>query len=140
MTDEARRREINEAVQAGKRALKSLRAAEEKLSSARNWGIFDMLGGGLITDIIKHSKINDASSYLETAKTDLRRFQKELSDIPDYEELRVDIGSFLSFADFFFDGLLVDYMVQSGINGTRNKVETAIRKVEGLLAELRCQI
>lgn len=127
-------------VQAGKRALKSLRAAEEKLSSARNWGIFDMLGGGLITDIIKHSKINDASSYLETAKTDLRRFQKELSDIPDYEELRVDIGSFLSFADFFFDGLLVDYMVQSGINGTRNKVETAIRKVEGLLAELRRQI
>lgn len=140
MTDEARRSEINEAVQAGKRALKSLRAAEEKLSSARNWGIFDMLGGGLITDIIKHSKINDASSYLETAKTDLRRFQKELSDIPDYEELRVDIGSFLSFADFFFDGLLVDYMVQSGINGTRNKVETAIRKVEGLLAELRRQI
>ncbi|WP_027643437.1 hypothetical protein [Enterocloster clostridioformis] len=140
MTDEARRREINEAVQAGERALKSLRAAEEKLSSARNWGIFDMLGGGLITDIIKHSKINDASSYLETAKTDLRRFQKELSDIPDYEELRVDIGSFLSFADFFFDGLLVDYMVQSGINGTRNKVETAIRKVEGLLAELRRQI
>jgi len=140
MTDEARRREINEAVQGGERALKSLRAAEEKLSSARNWGIFDMLGGGLITDIIKHSKINDASSYLETAKTDLRRFQKELSDIPDYEELRVDIGSFLSFADFFFDGLLVDYMVQSGINGTRNKVETAIRKVEGLLAELRRQI
>ena len=140
MTDEARRREINEAVQAGERALKSLIAAEVKLSSARNWGIFDMLGGGLITDIIKHSKINDASSYLETAKTDLRRFQKELSDIPDYEELRVDIGSFLSFADFFFDGLLVDYMVQSGINGTRNKVETAIRKVEGLLAELRRQI
>lgn len=32
------RKEINEAIEAGQRALMSLRQAENKLSSARNWG------------------------------------------------------------------------------------------------------
>ncbi len=137
MTDETRKKEVNEAIQAGERALRSLRDAEEKLSSARNWGVWDMLGGGLITDLIKHSRMNDASSYLESAKADLRIFQRELKDIPDYESLNVDIGEFLSFADFFFDGLLADYLVQSKINEARNNVHRTIQKVEKLLAKLK---
>ena len=139
MTEETRRREINEAIRAGERALQSLRSAEQELSSARNWGFFDMLGGGFITDMIKHSRINDASSYIDRAKTDLSVFEKELRDIPEYGELNVDIGSFLSFADFFFDGLVVDYLVQSRINEARDRVQEAIRKVDGLLAGLRRQ-
>jgi len=137
MTDKTREKELNEAIQAGERALKSLRTAEERLGSARNWGVWDILGGGLITNMIKHSKINDASCYLESAKTDLRIFQRELQDIPDYGNLDVDIGGFLSFADFFFDGIFADCMVQSKINEIRNHVHRAIEKVEHLLAELR---
>lgn len=137
MTEEKRQKEIREAIQAGERALTSLGNAKEQLDSARNWGIFDMMGGGFFTSLVKHSKLDNASSYMEMAKADLQRFKKELGDIPDYEELKVDIGSFLSFADFFFDGLVVDYMVQSRINDTRDKVQTAIRKVEEMLTELR---
>lgn len=137
MTEEKRQKEIREAIQAGERALTSLGNAKEQLDSARKWGIFDMMGGGFFTSLVKHSKLDNASSYMEMAKADLQRFKKELRDIPDYEELKVDIGSFLSFADFFFDGLVVDYMVQSRINDTRDKVQTAIRKVEEMLTELR---
>ena len=137
MTEEKRQKEIREAIQAGERALTSLGNAKEQLDSARNWGIFDMMGGGFFTSLVKHSKLDNASSYMEMAKADLQRFKKELRDIPDYEELKVDIGSFLSFADFFFDGLVVDYMVQSRINDTRDKVQMAIRKVEEMLTELR---
>lgn len=140
MTEETRRKEINEAIQAGERARISLRYAKEQLDSARNWGVLDIMGGGLFTNIIKHSKLDHASSYIERAKDDLQRFQMELRDIPDYGELKVDIGSFLSFADFFFDGLMVDYMVQSRINETRDKVEMALRKVDRMVAELRQQI
>lgn len=137
MTDEMRRKEVNEAIRAGEQALGSLRTAEEKLASAGRWGIADMLGGGLIVNVMKHSRLDDASYYLETAKKDLERFQRELGDVPDYEGLRIDIGNFLSFADFFFDGLIVDYMVQSRISEARDKIQEAIRKVEHLLAELR---
>lgn len=137
MTDEMRRKEVNEAIRAGEQALGSLRTAEENLASARKWGIADMLGGGLIVNVMKHSRLDDASYYLETAKKDLERFQRELGDVPDYEGLRIDIGNFLSFADFFFDGLIVDYMVQSRISEARDKIQEAIRKVEHLLTELR---
>ena len=39
-------KEIRDAVLAGEAALDSLRSAREKLESAKNWGVFDMLGGG----------------------------------------------------------------------------------------------
>ena len=137
MTDEIRRKEIVEAIRAGDKALISLRLAQEKLSSAKNWGILDILGGGLITNMVKHSKINDASSYLKEAKDNLRVFQRELKDIPDFTALEIDIGEFLSFADFFFDGFIADYMVQTKISDAKDKIDEAIRKVESLLRELK---
>jgi len=69
---------MQEAVQAGERVLQTLYAARDKLGSARNWGIFDMLGGGFISDLVKHSKMNDASALMEQAKSDIQRFQREL--------------------------------------------------------------
>ena len=38
--------EIKEAIAAGERALSSLYVAQEKLNSARGWGMFDLFGGG----------------------------------------------------------------------------------------------
>ncbi len=137
MTDEIRRQEIDEAIRAGNKALISLRLAQEKLSSAKNWGILDILGGGLITNMVKHSKINDASSYLKEAKDSLRIFQRELKDIPDFTVLEIDISSFLSFADFFFDGLIADYMVQTKISDAKDNIDEAIIRVESLLRELK---
>ena len=67
MSNEMMKREMQEAVQAGERALQSLYAARDKLGSARNWGIFDMLGGGFISDFVKHSKMNDAAALMESA-------------------------------------------------------------------------
>ena len=101
-----------EAIQAGERALKSLRIAQSQLNGAKNWGLFDMFGGGLFSSMIKHSKMSDASRYMEEAKYDLLTFQRELRDVSVPLELKMEIGSFLSFADFFFDGFVADYLVQ----------------------------
>lgn len=137
MTDAARKREIQEAITAGEKALVSLRKAEEKLSSARNWGIFDMLGGGLFTDMMKHSRLNDASSYLKAAKMDLHMFQRELKDVSSAMDLKIDISGFLLFADFFFDGLVADGLVQMKVSQAREEVQDAIRRVETLVAQLK---
>lgn len=130
-------REIREAIYAGERALGSLRQVQEKLNSARAWGIFDMLGGGTLTGILKHSRINDATRCMENAKYDLQAFQKELRDVRLPDDIRIEVGGFLTFADFFFDGFLADYLVQSKIADARRQVEDAIRRVEWLLNELR---
>lgn len=128
--------EIEQARRAGYQALESLREVQENLRSARNWGIFDMLGGGLITDMVKHSRMRDASWQLEDAREKLQIFQRELRDVKLPLEMRMDVGGFLSFADFFFDGLIADYLVQSRINETREQVEDAIIQVEHLLGQL----
>lgn len=130
-------KEVREAIDAGERALSSLRSAQDDLRSAGNWGVFDILGGGLITGLVKHSKINSASSHMETAKQDIKRFQRELKDVTVYTEVNINVGDFLTFADFFFDGLIADFMVQSKISDAKTQVEQAIRHVESILRDLR---
>lgn len=137
MNNEIMRREMKEAMDAGERALATLKSAQEKLNSASNWGVFDMFGGGLFSTIMKRSKMSDAQNLMETAKMDLKLFQKELKDVNIPLDLRIEVGSFLSFADFFFDGFVADYLVQSKISEAKEQVSDAIFRVEQILRELR---
>ena len=135
-----RHKEINEAIRAGERARQSLTDARSKLDSAGNWGLLDMLGGGLISGLMKHSKVNDASQFVEQAKYDLKSFEQELGDIRDIEGLNVEIDSFLTFADYFFDGLFVDLLVQSKIKEAKREIDNAIYRVDNILARLRAEM
>ena len=132
-----RNREIREAVDAGERALSSLRTAEARLNSASTWGFLDLFGGNFITGLIKHSQVNDASRYVDAARRDLAAFRNELSDIQDLQGLDVRVGDFLTFADFFWDGLLADLLVQSRINDARRKIADAIRRTEDVVQRLK---
>lgn len=130
-------REVNEAIQAANQSLKSLQLARETLNSAGNWGILDMLGGGLISTFVKHSKMEDAERLVQQARTDLKRLQKELMDVDTIAEFHIETGDFLSFADYFFDGLIADWLVQSRIKEAKRQVDSAIQKVEEVLRKLR---
>ncbi len=135
-----RNKEIREAIAAGERALYSLRAAQDKMNSARGWGIIDMFGGNLLTGLIKHSQAHDASRYVEDAKRDLAVFQNELQDVRDLQGLNVEVGDFLTFADFFWDGLLADILVQSRINDARRKIADAIRRTKDVVQRLKSSL
>ena len=82
MEEERRKQEVEEAIAAANRVLMNLRQAETALSSAGSWGIWDMLGGGMFTTGIKHSRIDDARTSLEEARRSLRRFQNRYWGIP----------------------------------------------------------
>ena len=134
------RKEIMEAIQAGEQALQSLYKAKDKLKSASGWGMFDMFGGGFFSDMMKHSKMNDASRCMEDAKRHLKKFQKELKDVNLSLNLKMDVGGFLSFADFFFDGFVADYLVQSKIANAREQVDDAIYMVNNMLSALSASL
>ncbi len=135
-----RDKEIREAVIAGERALASLRSAHDRLDSARGWGILDLFGGNLITGLVKHSRISDASRYVDDARRDLAAFQSELRDVRDLQGLKIDVGDFLTFADFFWDGFLADIMVQSRINDARQKISQAITRTESVVRKLKSSL
>ena len=124
-------KEKREAIEAGRRALNSLQTAKENLNSAKNWGLVDMFGGGFFTTMLKHSKMDQAKRNMEQAKYDLRNFSRELNDVNMICNLNIDTGDFLSFADYFFDGFIVDWVVQDRINNAKRQVEEAIRNRSG---------
>ncbi len=136
-TAQAKLTEIREAEQAGKTARESLRRAEERLESAANWGTYDMLGGGMISTAIKHGRIDEARDHIHEAQHRLRRFADELQDVNMRSDASApEIGSFLGFADYFFDGLITDWMVQGKIRDSLDSVRTSGRQVDQALREL----
>ena len=96
-----------------------------------------MFGGGFFTTMLKHSRMDQAKQNMEQAKYDLRNFSKELHDVHMALDLNLDTDDFLSFADYFFDGFVVDWMVQDRINTARRQVGEAIRRTEYIVNQLQ---
>lgn len=135
--NDAQRREVNEAIAAGERALESLRDAAEALESAARWGAFDIFVGGGLTSMMKHVRIDRARTALAETRAYLRAFLRELDDVTGVDKLRVDVGGALTAVDVLFDNPLVDIFVQRKIDDARDKVDAAIVATETVLARLR---
>ena len=129
--------EINEAIIAGKRALSALKEARQSLKCASDWGIADLVGGGFFINMIKHSKLEDASQKLESAKQHIQVFQQELSDVVLPYEIHIRVDGFLTFADFFFDGLIADWLVQSRLKEAREEIDNASYYVSTTITDLQ---
>ena len=128
--------EIREAIDAADAALKHLGNAADMLDDAGRWGIVDMLGGGLITTLLKHRKISDAQDEIDEAKRALRIFVKELDDVDEATGLNVELGSGLQFADIFFDGVLDDLIAKKKIDRAKQQVADAMRQVYAVRSQL----
>ena len=125
-----------EAIEAGEKALESLQEAENCLSKARKWGVVDILGGGLISSLVKHSKMDDAQEYIEAAKEDLRSFRKELKDVQMISDINLETSDFLGVADVIFDGFLSDVFMQDRIKEAQVKLTETIGQVKYALRQL----
>ena len=90
-------KEKREAIDAGYRAINSLKTARDNLNSAKNWGLLDMFGGGFFSTMLKHSKIDQARQNMEQAKYDLRNLSRELNDVNIACDLHIKLGVCLSF-------------------------------------------
>ncbi|MDR7855097.1 hypothetical protein [Tissierella sp.] len=133
-------KEVREAINAGENAANALMKMREPLNSAKNWGMWDMLGGGFFSDIMKHSKIDDANKFSYDVQNLLKIFQKELADVNQFTEIEINISSFAKFADFFFDGLFADWFVQSRINESISNVNNAYNRVNSIVSDLKSNI
>lgn len=130
------KKEIEEAIAAADNALYHLNKANDALSSAGNWGVMDLLGGGFISSLAKHSKMSDAQSELQMAKNAVLNFKRELVDVNEALNIDIEISDFLTFADFFFDGLVADWLVQSKIRKAEKQVSDAISQINAIRRKL----
>ena len=128
--------EIDEALGAVEDALGCLDAAARDLKSAGNWGWFDIFGGGFLTSMLKHGKMETAQRHLSAAQAALGRLADELNDVEGFAGLGPDVGDFLLTADWLFDNAFMDAMVQQRIIESQNRVEQAIAQCEQVRDQL----
>ncbi len=131
-----RRREIREAIQAGKKALKRTEAVLESLDSARGWSTMDLIGGGVWSDLAKYDHLDEAQEQVEQLQVDLRRFKTELADVEINADIQVTVEGFLRFADFFFDNLFTDWEVRDHIDQSIEQVKDTRRQIQRVLDKL----
>lgn len=133
----SQKKEINEAISAGSSALASTDSILSSLDSAKGWGTWDLIGGGLVSDMIKHSYLDEAQHEVQQLQSQLRRFKTELADVMIYADLQVNIDGFLRFADYFFDGLFADWAVMEKISQSKDSVEKTKSEIQAVLSQLR---
>lgn len=127
------KKEIEEAEGAGRDLLRAANLAKDSLNSAKNWGVFDIAGGDMLSSIAKHNKINEAEAQFRRVSSLISRFNKELGDIK-FEGLSFSTTT-IAF-DIFFDNIFTDFSVQNKINSSLDNIRNLIRRVEDILSTL----
>ncbi|HUX77218.1 MAG TPA: hypothetical protein VMY40_11315 [Anaerolineae bacterium] len=133
-------RELDEAISAGNQVLDGLDHAIASLKSAGSWGVWDLLGGGIVATAVKHSRIDDARASIHRVQELLWRFRRELGDVEADPDVGVDLSSFEAFADYFFDGLIVDWIVQSRIENSLEKAVHTRDTVQQVVGDLHARL
>lgn len=138
----AREREVEEARRAGTEAERLLAAAAGLLDSAAGWATWDVMGGGMLTDMAKHNKMNEAQYQLEDADRALKAFNRELADVSDVaggttDGLKMDGFSYTF--DVWFDNIFSDMAVSRRINDTRDRLGATRKQLQVLRNRLRVE-
>ena len=137
MTKEEQLKEINEAIYAGNNALAALNEAISHLSGARGFGIWDMLGGGLVSGLLKHSQMDKAQDCVNRANMAMQSFQRELQDVNMHINYGVQFDGMTKAIDILFDNFLVDALIQSRIKETADNLNQSKYQVEQALGKLQ---
>ena len=136
MTDEKLLTEINEAIEAGRDAQMRLRRIQETLRSAKGWGIYDLLGGGLISGMMKRIRMEKAQQQIEELRGSLERFNSELKDVQVQCNTSAELSAWLSITDLVLDDPLSDWLSLSEIKDAKAEIDRTEKEVTALLARL----
>lgn len=113
---------VNAAKNTIRQLLPLIDEAEAKFKSARNWGFLDIFGGGMLIDLIKHSKLNSASYTMNEIARLLQVLQNQVTGLSIPTDYHMQTGGFSTFADFLFDGAVFDIYMQSKILSSLEQV------------------
>lgn len=136
MTDEKLLTEINEAIEAGQDAQMRLRRIQETLRSAKGWGIYDLLGGRLISGMMKRIRMEKAQQQIEELRGSLKRFNSELKDVQVQCSASAELSEWLNITDLVFDDPLSDWLSLSKIKDAKAEIDRTEKEVTALLARL----
>jgi hypothetical protein len=129
-------RAVAEAAQAAEAAQDALFEALGGFSRASSLSAVDtFLGGGLVTSLVKQSRMNQAGNAALDAEQCLAALRAKLAALADVEARPVsavgpaDVETVTRVADVWFDNVFTDYLVGSRIHTAQDNVARAIEMV-----------
>ncbi|MBF9337713.1 hypothetical protein G3N30_16440, partial [Microbacterium lacticum] len=118
-------REVDEAVAALRAAMSALEEAHTRLQSAGGWSTYDtFFGGGMVADLMKHSRIEESADAFARVNRALERLRIELADVGVSPVQGVEISDTLGVFDVLFDNVFTDWMVRERIAQAREQAVT----------------
>lgn len=133
---ESRRRELDEALSAGREVWCRLGQVISDLDSAQGWGTWDVIGGGLLTDLMKYSRLDDAQASMERLQSALRQYRAELADVTALHIGPFAPEGFSRTMDIWFDNIFSDWSVLERIDRSVSQVQDLKAQVQRMQDQL----
>ena len=126
--------ELGEALGAADAALDALGQADALLSSARGWSTADtFFDGGLLTDMVKYDRMDQAQALMRRADDALSDLGVELADVGMEPVGGVEVTELVRAFDVWFDNIFSDWAVRERIGEAAARVAEA----RGAVGEVR---
>jgi hypothetical protein len=138
---QTQRREVDEAIAAAAQALTAADSAVDSLGSASSWGAIDLIGGGLLTSMIKRERVAQSLDTIHRLNRALDAFRTELQQVlaPVTTPSGLEIGAASWTFDVWFDNIFSDWAMQSRIGDTQQSVRAVQDGLNDAIAALRTQ-
>ena len=118
-----------EVIETGKKVVEDLHSLQEKLSIAEKRRVFRKYSSENIMFRYRKKKFDEIVQLTRAAKVDLVHFQKGLKTISIPLALRMEVGSFILFVEFFFDGNIEQHYIMEDISVIKEQISDAIINV-----------
>ncbi|WP_214876695.1 hypothetical protein [Exiguobacterium sp. CH10] len=130
--------EYREAIVAGKAARATITKTLKHLDSAKGWSTYDtFFGGGLFATAMKHDALDASEQTMHELQSALERFSRELADVQEIvQELHVDRGSLIQFADYFLDDIFSEWTMHGRINDSLDQVNGLDKEISQLITHM----
>lgn len=126
--------ELREALGAADDAADALAQADNLLSSARGWSTADtFFDGGLLTDMVKYDRMDQAQALMRRADDALSDLGVELADVGMEPVGGIEITQLVRAFDVWFDNIFSDWAVRERIGEAAARVAEA----RGAVGEVR---
>ncbi|MEI6497793.1 MAG: hypothetical protein WCO88_14110, partial [Actinomycetota bacterium] len=138
---DTQRREVDEAIAAATQAMTDADSAFDTLSSASSWGSFDLIGGGLLTSMVKRERVAQSLETIHRLNRALDVYRSELQQVlaPVTTPSGLEIGATSWTFDVWFDNIFSDWAMQTRIGDAQRSVRAVQDGLDEAITALRAQ-
>ena len=107
------------------------------MGTAHDWATYDtFFGGGLVGDLLKYDRLEQAGELMVAADAAMRRLAIELADVELRDVGGLEIDEMARFFDVWFDNIFSHWAVRGRIDEAADRVATATARVSQVGLEL----